>query len=283
MGLWLSVWSVAAWGWEAPYAFLEGKTGERVPLEQKFATPDGYTRAPVELGSYQAWLRKLPVHPTSTQVRTHAGRPVAAPAAAVVVMDVGRADLQQCADSALRLYAEYRWTRGDADALGFHFTSGDESRWADWRQGERFKVQGARVERVRGASTADDHASYRAWLQHTFLYAGTRSLALDAQAVPVDAPVQAGDVFVSPGSPGHAVVVLDVAASASGQQVGLLGQGFMPAQTFHVLRGEGGLATAGWFTLPQGSGEVLHNPSWAPLPREGLLRFESAHDFDADG
>jgi len=201
---------------------------------------------------------------------------------AVVPMDVGRSDLQQCADSVLRLYAEYRWTRGDAEEIGLHFTSGDLSRWSDWRQGERFRVHGARVERVHGSAVSDDHASYRAWLQHTFLYAGTRSLSLDASPVPAPTPVMGGDVFVSPGSPGHAVLVLDVAVSASGQRVGLLGQGFMPAQTFHVLRGEGDHVVSGWFVLPQRSGEVLKNPSWAPLPREGMLRFDASNGRDAE-
>jgi len=38
------------------------------------------------------------------------------------------------------------------------------------------------------------------------------------------------------GSPGHVVMVLDVCENAEGQRAFLLGQGYMPAQQFHVLK-----------------------------------------------
>ncbi len=40
---------------------------------------------------------------------------------------------------------------------------------------------------------------------------------------------------MQPGAPGHAVLVLDLATDAQGHRVVLLGQGFMPAQSFSVL------------------------------------------------
>ena len=270
------VWTsgFTAWAWEEDYAFLAGQAGDWVPLDTRMTPPEGFARVELHPEGFGAWLRRLPVRPDGSVVRTYAGDVVAAPAQAVVPLDLGSGDLQQCADSVLRLYAEYRWTRGDAEDLEFHFTSGDGSRWSDWRRGERFRVHGTSVERVLTVPVADDHASYRAWLQHTFMYAGTRSLKLDAQRVPPPVPLTAGDVFVSPGSPGHAVLVLDVAVDEGGRRVGLLGQGFMPAQTFHVLKGQGGHVLSGWFLLPHDPEDTLKTPSWVPMSRQDVLRFD---------
>ena len=38
------------------------------------------------------------------------------------------------------------------------------------------------------------------------------------------------------GSPGHVVMVVDVCRSSDGKKAFLLGQGFMPAQEFHLLK-----------------------------------------------
>lgn len=38
------------------------------------------------------------------------------------------------------------------------------------------------------------------------------------------------------GSPGHVVLVLDICEDEAGKRAFLLGQGYMPAQEFHVLK-----------------------------------------------
>jgi hypothetical protein len=65
-------------------------------------------------GSFGAFLRSLPVRLDRTTVLAYDGRPVAAPAAATIALDVGRGDLQQCADTVLRLHAEHLWAGGRA-------------------------------------------------------------------------------------------------------------------------------------------------------------------------
>jgi hypothetical protein len=63
------------------------------------------------------------------------------------------------------------------------------------------------------------------------------------------------------------VLVLDVAVNAAGERVALLGQGFLPAQDFHVLSpGEGGP----WFSL---EGSEVATPFWKPFPWSSLRRF----------
>jgi hypothetical protein len=245
-----------------------------VSLEHRIPTPDGYRRLLVQPGTFASWLRRLPTHATRVQVLAHDGRPLPGHAVAVIDIDVGDRDLQQCADSIIRLHAEHLWSAGRADAAAYHFTSGDRSAWSDWVAGEVFRVDGSRVRRAAGPPRPATHATYRQWLDHLFQYAGTRSLALDSVPVPAEAPLQAGDFLVDPGSPGHAVVLLDVAEGAGGRRVGLVGQGFMPAQELHVLGAERVEVLDGaWFPLPRTAGETLDVPSWSPFPRSSARRF----------
>jgi len=239
-------------------------------LESRFDVPDGYTRVPVVPGSYEGWLRKLPIRMDRTDVLAYNGKPLARPSAAVVFLDVGNRDLMQCADSIIRLDAEYLWATGRADEAGYRFTSGDLSRWADWKAGERFIVSRT-VKRESGEPRSSSHTSYRKWLDLIFMYAGTSSLARDAPTPPDDQPVSAGDFFVAPGFPGHAVIVLDVAVNIDGERVGLVGQGFMPAEDVHVL--ESTRAVDGhWFPLPAAAGDQLSTPSWHPFSWDARRR-----------
>ena len=79
-------------------------------LEQRFAPPAGYTRVKVESGSFGAFLRTLPLAAPSTPVVSYTGKTLHeathANIAAVVAIDIGKADLQQCADSVIRMHAE---------------------------------------------------------------------------------------------------------------------------------------------------------------------------------
>ena len=70
--------------------------------------------------------------------------------AAVIALDLGNQDLQQCADTILRLRAEYLWRLGRTHpdalrAIAFRFTSGDRSSWLRWADGYRPVIRGPRA------------------------------------------------------------------------------------------------------------------------------------------
>ena len=44
--------------------------------------------------------------------------------AAVFALPVFDSDLQQCADSLMRMYGEYLWAHGAGDEIAFHLTNG---------------------------------------------------------------------------------------------------------------------------------------------------------------
>jgi hypothetical protein len=254
----------------ARYAWLSPEVKVR-PLESTFPPPEGYTRVPVEEGSFAAWLRGLPLRPEGTPVLHFRGGQVLpggdARLAAVAELDVGTANLQQCADSIIRLHAEWLWSSHQRERIAYHFTSGHRASWPRYAAGDRAHVLGSQVLWVRRAGEDSSRAAFRAYLDLVFNYAGTLSLER-LEPRPTREALRPGDFFVLGGSPGHAVVVLDVAAHADGRRVALLGQGFMPAQDFHVL--SSGADTAPWFPL---EGDAVATPFWKPFPWSSLRRF----------
>jgi hypothetical protein len=252
------------------YSWLSAERSIR-PLAEAISPPSGYTRVPVEEGSFGAWLRGLPLRPAGTPVRDFQGNDILAgddgALAAVAELDVGSANLQQCADSIIRLHAEWQWWRGQKERIAYRFTSGHLASWTRYAAGERARVTGSQVTWVKSGPVDGSRASFRAYLDLVFTYAGTLSLAAEKQR-PGREDVRPGDFFVLGGSPGHVVLVLDVARNAEGRRVALLGQGFTPAQDFHVLApGKDGP----WFSL---EGDVVATPFWKPFPWSSLRRFQ---------
>jgi hypothetical protein len=239
------------------------------PLAEALPPPPGYTRVPLAEGSFGAWLRGLPLRPAGAPVRVYSGEELLsgedARVAAVAELDVGPANLQQCADSIIRLHAEWLWAQGRRERITYRFTSGHPAAWARYAAGERARVSGRKVTWVAGGRKDSSRTAFRAYLDLVFTYAGTLSLAAEPRR-PSAQEVRPGDFFVLGGSPGHAVLVLDVARNASGERVALLGQGFLPAQDFHVLAP----GTDGpWFSLE--TSEVA-TPFWKPFPWSALRR-----------
>jgi hypothetical protein len=245
------------------------------PLATRFREPPpGFTRVPVTDGSLPAFLRTLPLTPAGTKVVDYRGAPLyeggAHPnIAAVVDIDVGTKDLQQCADAVYRLHAEWRYTTAARKDVRYRALSGTVLPYARYLAGERAVLVGKDLVFQPGAPHTDDHAFFRSYLDDVFAWASTASLERDGKKVGGLAEVQAGDAFVLPGSPfGHAVVVLDVAQGDAGRVALLLGQSYMPAQSVHVLRPD---ASSAWFVVTP-TDKTVATPFWRPFPIDALRR-----------
>lgn len=237
------------------------------------APPEEFVRVPAADGSFGDWLRHLPLAPAGTPVRFYDGRekPDQSEVAAVIDIDVGGANLQQCADAIIRLRAEYLFSRGAAGDLAFDFTSGDRYRFQSYAKGVTSAVSGATVTWRRGARQDLSHGSLRRWLDIVFRYAGTLSLSRELQPVARLSDATIGDVLVHGGMPGHAVLIVDLAIDpASGRKRALLVQGFMPAQSVHLLRNPFDPERSPWFALADDQSIVM--PQWVLRANE-LRRF----------
>jgi hypothetical protein len=227
-------------------------------VESRFQPPDGYARVAVAEGSFGAWLRGLPLLPGRPDVLLHDGTPKRNQTAqiAVIDLDVGKRDLQQCADAVIRLRAEYQRWAGRGRDVCFRFTNGEPAAWARWADGYRPVIEGRRTSWARTAKAAGGYSAFRDYLTAVFRYAGTASL--ERELAPSDR-VEPGDVFIEGGFPGHAVIAIDVAESPAGRAV-LLAQSYMPAQQVHVLVNPGDPAMSPWYRYDPSSS--LRTPEW---------------------
>lgn len=242
------------------------------PLSRRFLPPAGYQLVPLEGGSFGAWLRTLPLRPEGWPVHLFDGSLKANrdAAAGVVWIDVGRQDLQQCADAVIRLRAEFLFSRPERhEEICFHFTNGVNACWHEWAAGRRPFIDGNSVTWKEMAPPREDHVAFRGYLSNVFEYAGTLSLAKELDPVKDATRVEPGDVFIHGGSPGHAVLVVDVAANTAGERMFLLAQSYMPAQEIHVLTNP---ATPGSAWYPARASGALDTPEWRFDYRE-LRRF----------
>lgn len=234
---------------------------------QDLTLPTGYSRILQKEGTFGAWLRKVALKKDKT-VYLYNGNKKRNQAAQFVVLDisVGKKDLQQCADAVMRLYAEYLYANQAFNRIAFKATDGTVMDYAGWIKGDRFVLQNGRLKRSRTAAAGENKNVFGQYLEFVFSYAGTLSLSRELQSVKDILP---GDVYIKGGSPGHAVIVMDVAMNKAGEKIFLLAQSYMPAQDIHILKNPVS-ALSPWYEAA-GSGDLL-TPEWT-FSRGDLKRF----------
>lgn len=205
----------------------------------RIPVPKGYKRVEVEEGSFTDWLRHLPLKPYDTKMMLYNGTEKFRQDvhAAIINIDIGDKDLQQCADAVMRLKAEYHFGRQEYDKIHFNFTSGDKVSFDDWRFGRKPKVSGNSVtfSPRKNAAPDNSYSNFKKYMDMIFLYAGTYSISQELNKADIST-LRAGDVFVKGGFPGHAMMVVDIAKNIDGKTIFLLSQSYMPAQNIHIVK-----------------------------------------------
>jgi len=217
----------------------------------------------VKAGSYADWLRHLPMLSKGTAVRSYAGQILTgatAAARAVIDLDVGNRDLQQCMDTIMRIRGEYLWWQKKAGHTKFRYAGGRYFGWSQYARGIRPKRKGRRIVYKPGYRAGYGRKHFRRYLTFMFMMTGTMHNTREPNVKFAD--LAAGHFFIqpppSPGDLGHAVVVLDVAKNAAGEVRALIGEGYTPAQDFHVTKAPGGSA---WYRLSAST--PVQTPQWS--------------------
>lgn len=231
--------------------------------------PSNFRRISAEAGSFSYWLRHTKLKKDKT-VYLYNGQKKRNQGAQYAVLDIsiGTRDLQQCADAVMRLYAEWQYSRKQYAKIIFLATDGTVMDYAAWRKGYRYQLKRQRLQKVKSAGISDSRAAFDDYLQTVFSFAGTLSLPKQLKPVTDAGDIRAGDVFVQGGSPGHAVIVMDVAVNPAGERRFLLAQSYMPAQSIHILKNP--VANSPWYS--NRFGNELVTPEWT-FPGGTLYRW----------
>ena len=231
-------------------------------LINRIPSPENYTRFVADSGSFASWLQHIPLKVVQPEVYLYNGalKGNQSVHAAVINIDVGEKDLQQCADAVMRLRAEYLLATGKEADISFNFTSGHACRYQEWTKGYRPKIAGNNVTFVQSEREDYSYTNFTKYMEMIFNYCGTFSLSKEMKTKEIS-EIQIGDVFIQGGFPGHAVIVMDLAThEATGETIFLLAQSYMPAQDMHILKNFNNDALSPWFSANFVA--QLNTPEW---------------------
>jgi hypothetical protein len=202
--------------------------------------PEGFERLANKKGSFAQWLQNVAIKKDNT-VYLYNGQPKRNQEAQYAVLDipVGKKDLQQCADAVMRLRAQYLLSQKRNSEIWFSDNSGKKY------------VCPAKVDSTR----------FERYLENVYAHCGTLSLEKQLHQVADYTTIQPGDVVIKGGSPGHAVIVMDVAVNNQGKKIYLLAQSYMPAQDIHVLKNPVYKNLSPWFWA-DADNPFIYTPEW---------------------
>jgi len=234
---------------------------EGLTIKDRYLPIEGYSRVEYEEGSFGEFLRNQKLKPYGEKVLYYDGREKSSKEIydSAFDVDIGNRDLHQCADAIMLLRAEYLYSQGLYDKISFNFVSGFKAEYNMWIKGYRIDVQGNNAEYYLTKEPSNSYEDFRKYMDMVFAYSGTLSLERELISVSID-NMNIGDVFIIGGSPGHAVIVVDMAVNSSGEKIFLLAQSYMPAQQTQLLINPMDDDISPWYSL--NGKEKLITPQW---------------------
>lgn len=234
---------------------------EGATIEKRYPEPKGYTRIKVEENSFGGFLRKQKLKPYGEKVLYYNGREKNSKDVydSAFDVDIGDRDLHQCADAIMLLRGEYLYSQGRYDEISFNFVSGFKAEYKKWTEGYRIKVDGNNVSYYKAVDPTDSYESFRKYMNMVMAYAGTLSLEKELERVDIE-DMEIGDVFILGGSPGHAIIIVDMAINNADEKIFLLAQSYMPAQQTQILINLMDKHISPWYSLK--GKEKLITPEW---------------------
>jgi hypothetical protein len=203
--------------------------GQAQSIKNGIPVPNGYLRKTYASGSFSHWIQNLPLkdQPVILNYRGEVIQSGFYNVWGVVRMPLlFRSDLEQCADFAMRFWAEYHKAGHKLDSFYLFDYNGHKS---------LFKESGKTL------------TQFLKWA-----FANTNSYSLKKGCADITSDqVVPGDILIQneKGGVGHVSVIMDVCESKEGKKLYLIGYSFMPAQEFHIEKAREEYGVEGWFTL----------------------------------
>lgn len=240
----------------ASYINKEGET-----IEERYTTLEGYNRVEVDRNSFGEFLRNQKLKPYGEKALYYDGREKNKKDVydSVIDVDIGNRDLHQCADAIMLLRGEYLYSIGRYEDISFNFVSGFKAEYRKWMEGNRIKVEGNNVSYYKATEPSNTYEDFRKYMNMVMAYSSTLSLEKELEPIDVE-DMEIGDVFIIGGSPGHAVIVMDMAINDNGEKIFILAQSYMPAQQTQILINPMDKDISPWYSLK--GKEKLITPEW---------------------
>lgn len=245
---------------------------EKNTIKERYYVPKGYERISVEENSFGEFLRNSKLEKYGEKVKYYNGKTKNKENIydSVFDVDIGDRDLHQCADAVMLLRAEYLYQNERYDEISFEFVNGFKAEYSKWRMGYRINVGENSCSYYKGAQPDNSYSTFRNYMDLVFAYSSTLSLEKELKSVDIN-DMQIGDVFIKGGSPGHCVIVVDMAQNKStGEKVFMLAQSYMPAQQTQLLINPNDKNLSPWYSLD--FGDTLNTPEWT-FTKDQLKRF----------
>ena len=227
---------------------IESINSKAYILKDRLLPLSGFTRVETPAHSWENYLQNLKLQDFGKPILKYDGSEISDQKhhVGILTYDIGTTDLQQCADALIRLRAEYLFKNEKYSDIHFRFTSGDNYSWETYSKGIRPIINGNSVRFSQNGSSnqLNNYQELRKYLDIIYTYAGTISLARDLKEDNNKKELEIGDLIITPGSPGHVVMVVDKIEKADQKRYALI-EGYTPAQSIHILSENGNP----WFDL----------------------------------
>jgi hypothetical protein len=252
------------------YSWLSEKVERN--LINSIQTPKGFERVTVEKESFGEWLRFLPTKTKNSPVYYHNGslKPQQNLHEAILDIDIGKADLQQCADATMRLRGEYLYSIKQFNKIHFNFTNGDLANYEKWKSGYAIRIANNKLQWYASSKANGTYTSFKKYMKWIFMYAGTASLDKELARKTDLRNITAGDLLIKGGFPGHAVIVLDVCVNpTTKEKLFMVAQSYTPAQSIHVLKNFNQPKFGVWYSVENClKNNIIQTPQWTFYPNQ---------------
>jgi hypothetical protein len=216
--------------------------------------PAGYQRLEYNESSYQSFIESLPLKRKGAVAKTWDDEEADQWQGEYRVLNMEflfDEDLEQCADIAYRLFAEYHYSRGNHDKIEFRLQNGQLLSWDNWRSGRRLRYDAVLDSHVVQIAPADsDRDSFRDFLRYLFYWSGSWAVRKFVPAVDADG-LTPGDMIVQneTGGPGHLSIIFGVCENEQRERLYLIGNGWTPAQDVILHKPNESEGIGYWFTI----------------------------------